>query len=590
MKSRSDIVRDSRAPGRETVESIVVAFTLALLFRAFEAEAFVIPTGSMAPTLMGRHKDLVCESCGLDYRVGASAEEDEESQRLRRELVRLRGDPRRTAELRVQLAKKLVPEGRCPNCGLMMPLTTNANDGVAYDPRYPSFNGDRILVDKFAYDFAEPARWDVVVFKYPEDAKTNYIKRLVGLPGETIYISRGDIWTSRDGGDPTITRKPPAKLRPMLRLVHDSAHVAPELVAGGWPTSWIDWTAGGRDRWATDDDGRSFAVTCRPGGTATLRWRHLLPAPEVWRAIAAGRPVAALATPQVVGDLQPYNAGSLGPHWVGDLAVEFDLESRSAAGAVTIDLVKAGVPHRCTIDLADGRATLERTPAAADGAAAPDPAAGDAPAAGTAPAAGAVRATARTVVKGRGRWRLLFANVDDELSLFVGGRPVAFDAPTAWTRSLEEAIDTAPVARGGTPGDPEPGDLAPVGIAVSAADGGLEVGVSELRVLRDVYYIATGSAMAMAGRAPEEDIIGFVLEPGEYFMLGDNSSASKDSRAWGTPDEPLHSVSRRLIIGRALVIFWPHGVPARWSVPVKIFGQEVRLPFWPNFRRMGFVR
>jgi len=582
MKSSSEIVRDSRAPGRETVESIVVAFTLALLFRAFEAEAFVIPTGSMAPTLMGRHKDLVCESCGLDYRVGSSAEEDEESQRLRGELARLPNDHRtrvRIDEIRRQLARKLVPEGRCPNCGLVMPLTTGANDGATYDPRYPSFNGDRILVDKFAYDFTEPARWDVVVFKYPEDAKTNYIKRLVGLPGETIFISRGDIWTSRDGDDPTITRKPAAKLRPMLRLVHDSAHVAPDLVAAGWPTSWIDWQIGdGRGSWATSDDGRSFSVTCRPGGAATLRWRHLLPTPDVWQAIVAGRPVAGLAKPQFVGDLQPYNAGSLGPHWVGDLAVEFDLESRAAAGTVTIDLVKAGLPHRCTIDLADGRATLVRAPDAAGGAAAADL------------AAGSVRATARTAVKGRGRWRLLFANVDDELSLFVGGRPVTFDAPTAWTRSLEEAIDTGPVARGGTPGDPEPGDLAPVGITVSAGDAAAEVTVSELHVLRDVYYIATGSAAAMAGRAPEEDVLAFVLEPGEYFMLGDNSSASKDSRAWGTPDEPLHSVGRRLIIGRALVIFWPHGVPARWSVPVKIFGQEVRLPFWPNFRRMGFVR
>src|SRR5438067_1059753 len=59
----------SRAPGtdssrqapkradnwRETIESIVVAFVLAFLFRTFEAEAFVIPTGSMAPTLYGQH-------------------------------------------------------------------------------------------------------------------------------------------------------------------------------------------------------------------------------------------------------------------------------------------------------------------------------------------------------------------------------------------------------------------------------------------------------------------------------------------------------------------------------------------------------
>jgi len=43
---------------RETIESIVIAFVLAFLFRTFEAEAFVIPTGSMAPTLMGRHKDV----------------------------------------------------------------------------------------------------------------------------------------------------------------------------------------------------------------------------------------------------------------------------------------------------------------------------------------------------------------------------------------------------------------------------------------------------------------------------------------------------------------------------------------------------
>ena len=43
---------------RDTVEQIVVAFILALLVRGFSAEAFVIPTGSMAPTLMGRHKEI----------------------------------------------------------------------------------------------------------------------------------------------------------------------------------------------------------------------------------------------------------------------------------------------------------------------------------------------------------------------------------------------------------------------------------------------------------------------------------------------------------------------------------------------------
>jgi signal peptidase I len=64
---------------RETLESIIVAFILAFLFRAFVAEAFVIPTGSMAPTLMGAHKDTVCEHCGALYQSTASYEYDSEN-------------------------------------------------------------------------------------------------------------------------------------------------------------------------------------------------------------------------------------------------------------------------------------------------------------------------------------------------------------------------------------------------------------------------------------------------------------------------------------------------------------------------------
>ena len=57
-----------------------------------------------------------------------------------------------------------------------------------------SYNGDRILVNKYIYTFSDPQRWDVVVFKFPGDAKMNYIKRLVGLPGETLRIYQGDLF------------------------------------------------------------------------------------------------------------------------------------------------------------------------------------------------------------------------------------------------------------------------------------------------------------------------------------------------------------------------------------------------------------
>jgi len=53
--------------------------------------------------------------------------------------------------------------------------------------------GDRILVNKFIYKFKRPERGDVIVFVSPEDKKKDFIKRLVGLPGETLEISNGMI-------------------------------------------------------------------------------------------------------------------------------------------------------------------------------------------------------------------------------------------------------------------------------------------------------------------------------------------------------------------------------------------------------------
>ena len=555
---------DPRGWGRETVESIVVAFTLALLFRAFEAEAFVIPTGSMAPTLMGRHKDLACTSCALPFRVGCSSEDDEESRRLQAELARLEADdrdPARAALVRRQLGTKLVSRATCPNCGRVTPLTIPRGVDRIADPNYPSFNGDRILVDKFAYDVASPARWDVVVFKYPEEAKTNYIKRLVGLPGETVTIAGGDIWTSRGDEEPVVARKPPRTMRAMLQLVHDSRHVAPELVAAGWPHAWTDWSGGGagQGRWTTGDDGRSFEVACAAGETAMLRFRHLIPSAEAWeRLLRTGDP-GEQPQPELIRDVQPYNSGAegRGHRWVGDLGVEIDLESRAAGGMLTIDLVEAGKRHSLVFDLKEG-SVVANWPGAAE------------------------RAVARCAVRGAGSWRILAANVDDALTLFVDGRPIEFDRPVTWRRSIDEVTAARPVTRGAEPGANEPSDLAPIGIKASGAS--LRIG--GLRVFADTYYIASRELEVFRGGKPELERFSASLEEGQYFMLGDNSSASKDGRAW----DRVHYVDRHLITGRALLVFWPHAVPARWSVPLRFRGFEVRLPSWPNFARMRFVR
>jgi signal peptidase I len=204
----------SQAAIRETVESVVIAFVLAFLFRTFEAEAFVIPTGSMAPTLMGRHKDYECPVCGHWYQVSASEEIDQETNRS---------------------TGQYVLAGTCPMCRFTADL--GRNNPQRKD--YPAYDGDRILVGKFAYQFAEPQRWDVAVFKYPGHAVTNYIKRIVGLPGEMVVIRNGDIFINGPA-DPQrleIARKPPDKLLAMLQLVFDNQYM-PHLASYGFPSRW----------------------------------------------------------------------------------------------------------------------------------------------------------------------------------------------------------------------------------------------------------------------------------------------------------------------------------------------------------------
>lgn len=71
----------------------------------------------------------------------------------------------------------------------------------------PTFlEGDRVLVSKFAYgirnpltnkvwfETGQPERWDVAIFIYPNDPDKDYVKRVVGLPGETISMMRGELF------------------------------------------------------------------------------------------------------------------------------------------------------------------------------------------------------------------------------------------------------------------------------------------------------------------------------------------------------------------------------------------------------------
>lgn len=581
---------------RETVEAIVVAFVLALTFRAFIAEAFVIPTGSMAPALMGAHKDVFCPECGQQFPIGASLEN------------------------RGPVTEHVVVGGICPNCRYVYPLDLKNN------PEDATFSGDRILVSKFAYALGDPERWDVIVFKVPINPKQNYIKRLVGLPNETLTIMHGDVYAlpgtpASDAtpwiGEPTeplgeILRKPPETLLAMKSSVYDSNHQPTVLVDANYPARLQPWRPGAQspptDSWNVERSATGLVARVDADNDAPqwLRYYHRWPTQEQWDDAENGTSLASVDPYEgrLITDFYAYDAylfvdasrvydrkpspagvslpqrllgtsrgggafrpsydsgGSLsqfgnhlhyggsgyagdGAHWVGDLIVEADVEIASDTQTLMMEIVEAGVQYRCEFDLATGRAQLSINDGqhrAFDSDADQEN----------------LNPSAVTDVRRGTRHRLRFSNCDDQLVLWVDDQVITFDAPTTYdVASFLKPEDVAPIYHG--PGDPL--DAAPVGIA---AQGGA-VTLHRFVIDRDKYYIATlnGNQMLDYDMAALNEFAGthvrveevqavmaepevwadfpgwatrrrvaFPIGEDQFFPMGDNSPESLDARCW----------------------------------------------------------
>ncbi len=66
---------------------------------------------------------------------------------------------------------------------------------VSGESMYPALeDGDNLIVDKISYRFTNPKRFDIVVFPFQYQDGVYYIKRVIGLPGETVQIQDGDIY------------------------------------------------------------------------------------------------------------------------------------------------------------------------------------------------------------------------------------------------------------------------------------------------------------------------------------------------------------------------------------------------------------
>ena len=60
----------------------------------------------------------------------------------------------------------------------------------------PLHHGERLLVDKISYRFVEPSRGEIVVFKYPADPSEQFIKRVIGVPGDIVAVLQGTVYVN----------------------------------------------------------------------------------------------------------------------------------------------------------------------------------------------------------------------------------------------------------------------------------------------------------------------------------------------------------------------------------------------------------
>lgn len=72
-------------------------------------------------------------------------------------------------------------------------------DGESMHPTFE--NVDYLIINEFIYDLSSPKRGEVIVFRYPNNPSIFYIKRIIGLPGETVSINRGTITITTVSGE-----------------------------------------------------------------------------------------------------------------------------------------------------------------------------------------------------------------------------------------------------------------------------------------------------------------------------------------------------------------------------------------------------
>ncbi|HEY2253772.1 MAG TPA: signal peptidase I, partial [Planctomycetaceae bacterium] len=525
---------------------------LVSLFRTFLAGGYMIETGSMAPCLLGYHRPVECKSCRFRFAVEGSS-----------------------------TTQKAV----CPNCGRgAIPVA-----GLLRN------DGDHLLVNRDQYEFRSPRRWEVIVFRNPNKPTQAYVKRLVALPGESVHIEAGDVYISGK-----IQAKDYATQRGMRIPVFDN-DFQPAAGERNWQPRWVidkpgadqpaadhpnagqpqgGWRSTGSafhfasrkksDRTVDQDekvewvsyrhwirqggfhvtsvpfaewpesigrpplrfgpltyDGEAKLLKCEGALSANDRNRLLAEFEDEESRLAIKRLYVNSHTP--ITDTYGYNWGrdGQGQHEVRDLMLSAHVRLHDGPGEFLLAITDGAAEFQCVFDVASQKVRLIDV------------------------------GSDRVLKTGTLNARLLERPVCVEISLMdrqvllaVGGELV-FE-PFSYAASDSAARPQGPVPR------------EPVRFGARGFHGGrAAVEISSLKLFRDVYYTGEGGRRGVDGALQ--------LKPDEYFVLGDNSPVSKDSRSWSSSTV----LTGEMLLGKPLAVHLPS---KKRRVQIGGWQTEIRIP------------